>query len=188
MLDLPDPLDDPEDIDPDAPKIDADPGNMRLFVRAKKAQIEQIKKIVAGLGCQYRAVAATTRFGSFRSKANRPSKCWRRQRSSGGLPIRCILYRVRRIGPGGANRTRPRRPTGQVPVAACSGGRLGHAQRTAADLRRGNASAAAIRCQVTPRGLLMQSDDTRALDHFESTCERSPGRSIRCRRRRSCSI
>ena len=46
MLDLPDSLDDPETIDPDAPKIDADPGSMRLFVRAKKAQLEQIKKIV----------------------------------------------------------------------------------------------------------------------------------------------
>ena len=48
MLDLPGPLDDPDDIDPDAPKIDADPANRRLFVRAKRPQIEQIKKIVAG--------------------------------------------------------------------------------------------------------------------------------------------
>ena len=49
MLDLPDPLDSDEEIDPLAPKIDADPGNMRLFVRAKRHQIEQIKKIVAEL-------------------------------------------------------------------------------------------------------------------------------------------
>ena len=49
MLDLPDALTDPKDIEPDTPKIDADPGNMRLFVRAKRPQIEQIKKIVAGL-------------------------------------------------------------------------------------------------------------------------------------------
>ncbi len=30
-----------------------------------------------------------------------------------------------------------------------------------------NTNASAIRCQITARGLLMQSDDTRALDHFE---------------------
>ncbi len=49
MLDLPDALDDPDEVDADAPKIDADPANMRLFVRGKKAQIEQIKRIVEGL-------------------------------------------------------------------------------------------------------------------------------------------
>ena len=40
MLDLPGPLDDPEDIDPDAPKIDADPGNMRLEYRPTAAGLQ----------------------------------------------------------------------------------------------------------------------------------------------------
>ena len=34
----------------DVPRIDADPVNRRLFVRARKHQIEQIKKIVAETG------------------------------------------------------------------------------------------------------------------------------------------
>jgi len=49
MLDLPNPLDEPEQGDEDRPKIDADPASMRLFVRAKRYEIEQIKKIVEGL-------------------------------------------------------------------------------------------------------------------------------------------
>lgn len=50
MLDLPDPyLTEPEDIDPDAPKIDADPDNMRIYVRGKQHQIEKIKQIITQL-------------------------------------------------------------------------------------------------------------------------------------------
>lgn len=47
MLDLSPSLDD--DLDPNAPKIDADAANRRLFVRAKRPQIEQIKAIIADL-------------------------------------------------------------------------------------------------------------------------------------------
>ncbi|MEM9368795.1 MAG: secretin N-terminal domain-containing protein [Planctomycetota bacterium] len=49
MLDLPDALDDPDDVDPDAPKVDADPGSMRLYVRGRPKQIEQIRNMVEGL-------------------------------------------------------------------------------------------------------------------------------------------
>ena len=35
------------EMESDVPRLDADPGNMRLFVRAKKPQMEQIKKMVA---------------------------------------------------------------------------------------------------------------------------------------------
>ncbi|MEL7266578.1 MAG: secretin N-terminal domain-containing protein, partial [Planctomycetota bacterium] len=49
MLDLPQPFDDPDEIDPDAPKIDADPANMRLFVRAKKPIVDQVREIVEKL-------------------------------------------------------------------------------------------------------------------------------------------
>ena len=38
MLDLPDSLDDPKDIDPEAPKIDADPGSMRLFRASQESR------------------------------------------------------------------------------------------------------------------------------------------------------
>ena len=49
MLDLPSAFADPDEIDPNTPKIDADPANRRLFVRAKRPQLEQIKKIISGL-------------------------------------------------------------------------------------------------------------------------------------------
>ncbi|MCH1495283.1 MAG: general secretion pathway protein, partial [Rubripirellula sp.] len=49
MLDLPGAFADPDEIGPNTPRIDADPANRRLFVRAKRPQLEQIKKIVEGL-------------------------------------------------------------------------------------------------------------------------------------------
>jgi len=49
MLDLPGAFADPDDIGPNTPRIDADPANRRLFVRAKRPQLDQIKKIVEGL-------------------------------------------------------------------------------------------------------------------------------------------
>ena len=52
-----------------------------------------------------------------------------------------------------------------------------------------NASAPAIRCQLTPRGLLMQSDDTLSLGSIRGViCGRLPARSILCRLRPSCSF
>ena len=50
MLDLEPTLDRYGNEEPsDAPKIDADPANRRLFIRAKPHEIEEIKKIVEGL-------------------------------------------------------------------------------------------------------------------------------------------
>ncbi|MHC4878008.1 MAG: secretin N-terminal domain-containing protein, partial [Planctomycetota bacterium] len=56
MLDLSQPVStdsrrDRDDDEPvaEVPKLDADPANMRLFVRAKRHQIDQIKSIIAGL-------------------------------------------------------------------------------------------------------------------------------------------
>lgn len=49
MLDLSPSTDDDDETDPNAPKIDADAANRRLFVRAKQPQIDQIKAIIADL-------------------------------------------------------------------------------------------------------------------------------------------
>jgi type II secretory pathway component GspD/PulD (secretin) len=62
MLDLPTILDDDKTASADVPKIDADAGNRRLFVRAKKPQMEQIKKIISDL----EAVAAPSTDSNFR--------------------------------------------------------------------------------------------------------------------------
>ncbi|MCA9139636.1 MAG: hypothetical protein KDB00_22840 [Planctomycetales bacterium] len=51
MLDLPSPYDDKDKDDSkiSPPKIDADPDNRRLFVRGRRSQIDEIKRIVEGL-------------------------------------------------------------------------------------------------------------------------------------------
>ncbi len=86
MLDLPDALDDPDEIDPDAPKIDADPANMRLFVRAKKRRSKKSNRS-SRAWISRRATAATTKSGSFQSKASRPSNYCRRRPNFGATPI-----------------------------------------------------------------------------------------------------
>ena len=168
MLDLPDPLDDPDDIDPDAPKIDADPGSMRLFVRAKKPQMEQIKKIVEGLDSG-QPVGNDDELRILPLKGEQASqlldtavKFWREDN-----PV--ILFRPtdKRSKPvtervvGGEATESESKASSQFPTPSS---RVGNG-RVLTSTTKSNASA--IRCQVTPRGLLLQSDDTRALDRFE---------------------
>ena len=164
MLDLPDPLDDPEDIDPDAPRIDADPGNMRLFVRAKQSQIEQIKKIVAGLDSTSTGTSDEIRVLPLRGKEaeqvlDTAVKFWR-------APNPVVLYRslskieseqTERVVNEEAGKTGVKR----IKVSA-SDSRHERVLTTNSD-----DSAPLIRCQLTPRGLYLQSDDTEALDQFE---------------------
>lgn len=168
MLDLPDPLDDPDDIDPDAPKIDADPGGMRLFVRAKKPQMEQIKQIVQGLDSG-QPVGNDDELRILPLKGEQASqlldtavKFWREDN-----PV--ILFRAsdkiskpvtERVVGGQPNESESK-ASSQFPTRTSSVGN----GRVLTSTTKSNASA--IRCQVTPRGLLMQSDDTGALDRFE---------------------
>lgn len=167
MLDLPDEFADPDEIDPDAPKIDADPANMRLYVRAKKHQIDQIKKIVAGLDSNGTASdREEIRIFPLQGKnaeaiLEMAAKFWR-----GDNPV--ILYR---------STIDSRSEISERVVGAQSGGQtltannFGNAD---ADLRsqrwltaNADSEGPAIRCQVTARGLLLQSDDPDALDKFE---------------------
>ncbi len=164
MLDLPDPLDDPDDIDPDAPRIDADPGNMRLFVRAKQSQIEQIKKIVAGLDSTSTGSSDEIRVLPLRGKEaeqilDTAVKFWR-------APNPVVLYRsLSKI---------ESEPTERVVSEEESKTAAKRIRVSAADSRHervlttdADDSAPLIRCQLTPRGLYLQSDDTEALNQFE---------------------
>jgi type II secretory pathway component GspD/PulD (secretin) len=165
MLDLPDIFTDPEDIDPDAPKIDADPGARRLFVRGKRHHIDQIKEIVSGLDATS-AVGGKEQVRLLPLRGERgmrtletAAKFWR-----GPNPI--IFYqsavdeepvhteRVVHAQPPGSKLT----VTPARQPAATSGRILS---------KTFGADAPAIRCQFTARGLLLQSDDTGALDRFE---------------------
>jgi type II secretory pathway component GspD/PulD (secretin) len=166
MLDLPDPLSDkPEDIDPDAPKIDADPGNMRLFVRAKKPQIEHIKKIVAGLDSTS-TTAGSDEIRILPLKGNQAvkvlqiaAKFWR-----GANPVVLFPSTVE-------NETKDteRVANGESTTMKRTGVPRADADTPGTRFLTDNirSQAPAIRCQLTPRGLLLQSDDTEALEQFE---------------------
>ncbi len=160
LLDLPDEFDDPDEIDPDAPKVDADPGNMRLFVRGKKHQIEQIKKIVAGLDSD----ASSTSDQDIRLLPVRGKQADRLVRTAARFwnanPIVLFPPAVEEE-PQTSERTlngeAQEQPT-EVPAVV----------RRSPEYLTDNlrSKSPPIRCQVTERGLLLQSDDIPALEQF----------------------
>ncbi|RMF43538.1 MAG: general secretion pathway protein [Planctomycetota bacterium] len=172
MLDLPDPLiDDPDEIDPDAPKIDADRLHHRLFVRAKPDDLEAIRRIVAELD-DPRGSSATSRSdpaetvrllplagttaqrmlevaGKFWHDAN-PIVLFPGELDAGGAIAERAIY------PEAGSETQRTRLTsarrrGEVVLASGS-----------------NPDSEPIHCQWTPRGLILHSQDTAALDRFEA--------------------
>ncbi len=186
MLDLPDSLDDPETIDPDAPKIDADPGSMRLFVRAKKAQLEQIKKIVEGLDSVQAADSGNRlRFLPLKGEnadelIDAAVKFWQgnneviRYRSLGNAGAANLERIVN--DPDEQKAEKERAESGQdqpsdnderrespdpSKVDASLSSTNSHVLTAAQD------KSSAIRLQMTPRGLMLQSEDPAALDRFE---------------------
>ena len=186
MLDLPDSLDDPDTIDPDAPKIDADPGSMRLFVRAKKAQLEQIKKIVEGLDSVQAADSGTRlRFLPLKGEnadelIDAAVKFWQgnneviRYRSLGNAGAANLERIVN--DPDEQKAKKERAESGQdqpsdnderrespdpSKVDASLSSTNSHVLTAAQD------KSSAIRLQMTPRGLMLQSEDPAALDRFE---------------------
>ncbi|MBP87874.1 MAG: general secretion pathway protein [Planctomycetaceae bacterium] len=145
------------------PKIDADPATRRLFVRGTQHQIEQIKKIVAQLDTapdvggddNLRILPLTgKRAGQVLETA---AVFWREEN-----PI--ILYpSSQETEREDTERTVIGRATTTSQPATSSAAPSVPRYLTDNLLSR----APAIRCQVTPRGLVLQSDDTEALDRFE---------------------
>lgn len=165
MLDLGSDLDDPDGVDPKAPRIDADPGNMRLFVRARRHQIEQIKKIIAELDQGTVSSSSSSdkvRLFPLRGKqaeqmVKTAAKFWRDEN-----PI--FLYTsndstqldaTERVLNG-----KPKNPFA-APIRTSS-------PKVELLTNNPNSKAVPIHCQLTPRGLLLQSNDTAALDTFEA--------------------
>ena len=165
MMDLPDPLDDPKDVDPDAPKIDADPANMRLYVRGKKSKIEEIEEIVEGLD------SATN--GSVDENSTMRL-----------LPLKGDD--ARRVLESAVKFWRESNPVvfyDADPAEEAVGERvIGEAPKPKPDVIKKTkllpppvtltstssvSKAPVIRCQLTSRGLIIQSEDTKALDRFE---------------------
>jgi type II secretory pathway component GspD/PulD (secretin) len=150
----------------DLPKIDADPGNRRLFVRGKPHQIAEIKRIVAGLENSAQSTGSDLRVIPMRGKGaertlETAAKFWRKAN-----PI--VLYPSADADEGSAVRERI---VGQEDPQRAKFVTVSDVQvqdPTARYLTDNLQSAAAvIRCQLTSRGLLLQSEDTQALDEFE---------------------
>jgi type II secretory pathway component GspD/PulD (secretin) len=152
-----------------APRIDADPANRRLFVRGTKHQVEQIKAIVAELDSgtsrtlgsneQIRILPLRGREGERLLKT--AVKFWRSNPvflypslddGRNEISERIAAEDSAKSNPFSSEDARQSSPVSE------------NAQLLTGDLR---SQEAAIRCQFTPRGLILQSEDTKALDQFE---------------------
>jgi type II secretory pathway component GspD/PulD (secretin) len=148
----------------DVPRIDADPVNRRLFVRARKHQIEQIKKIVAELDSNSSAGSSDQiRILPFRGKQAEQvlvtaAKFWRSPNPIFYYPSPEITEpeNTERVVNDDSLKTEP--VAMSTPLDAPNATLL---------TKLSNTQTPAIRCQLTPRGLLLQSEDTEALDQFE---------------------
>ena len=164
MLDLPGPFDDLDEDEPKPPKIDADPGNMRLFVSGKPHEIKQIEKIVEGLDAKNSTSEAGIRLFPLTGKPGfealeTAAKFWQ-----GANPI--IFYgEIEPEEEASSNErvvqsvVQASKPVIRETRTNASSGRL--------LTRNSRSQAPLIRCQMTARGLLLQCEDAKALDEFE---------------------
>ena len=146
------------------PKIDADPSTRRLFVRATKHQLEQIKKIIAQVDGQ----PTTAGNGNIRilpltgKRAEQllvtAAKFWR---DANPVILYPSSYKPNQVNERAINGdSTNKKPNAKKPD-------LNSAARYLTDNIR--SQAAAIRCRLTHRGMLLQCSDTKALDRFEKT-------------------
>lgn len=183
MLDLPSEYD---DVDPEelaaAPKIDADPGNMRLFVRGQRHQIDQIKKILSGLDSPDTVSREKLRILPMQGKTaldllRSAARFW-----DGGNPI-ILLRSETDVNTKATERVvadepkDARSPFNRLVTATNSNapGRATSKERFLTD--DFDPEKSAIRCQFNASGLVLQSDDTAALDDFEQHLRSLAGRS-----------
>ena len=168
MLDITDPLfADEDDEKSESPRIDADPANMRLFVRGRKHQIEEIKKIIAGLDSGNKAVADESHDlrviplkGSQAEQALKTAVAfWRR-----GNPV-FLFPSQDRLDSVETERVVSAEPAPDSEYFVSS--RFNTPASAKLLTSDADTEKPAIRCQVTGRGLLMQSEDTEALDQLE---------------------
>lgn len=193
MLDLPGPYDTPapssdrrsrgRDDDDDQgpaippPKIDADPGNMRLFVRGRQSQIDQIKKIVEGLDRPTSAEANTDTLQVFPAKGQEAERLVKAAATFWRGPNPVIYYPA--PAPGEAKSERvvadeaPSEQQQQQPESEVAAGLDTPTPQVLSGNLRG--TAAPIRTQVASRGLLLQSEDAEALSKFVALLENVAG-------------
>ena len=167
MLDLPGSLDDPKNFPAQTPKIDADPGNRRLFVRATRVQIDQIKKIVAALDVG--SVSSDLHGNTIRVlplKRSQSEKLLETAAKFWQKPNPIVLFpTVDDVEPKVIERVIGKEPADSNYVSTRPNSLELSAARYLTDNPRSQAPI--ISCRWMPRGLFMQSEDTEALDAFE---------------------
>lgn len=184
------PIDAEEGIKP--PKVDADPGNRRLFVRGTGEQIEQIEQLVARLEARgsSKKDSRDLRFvpltGPTRNELLQTAKrywqgenCLQILPPSDGNQNSVIERTVFPDDTAGDQETvqetnaevpslkrpqpsQPQSAAGDDFVAVANGIAPGESSFTTAEK-----AMAPIRSQLVPNGILIQSEDTEALDQFE---------------------
>ena len=180
MLNLPDPFDDDrKGRSAEGPRIDADPEQRRLFVRGKKHEIEQIRKIVSGLDVP-ESGATNSRLRVFpltgkraEQVLDRAARFWRQEN-----PI-FLHQNTRQRQEVSTERvlTGSNDPSTVMRVAALLDQPVRGVETR---LLSGNAASEAseIRCEVAPAGLLLHSEDTAALEEFENHLRLIAGRDL----------
>jgi type II secretory pathway component GspD/PulD (secretin) len=158
----------------EGPKIDADPVNRRLFVRAKKSMMLEIKKIVEQIdnasgvednetirmlpikGKQAEKLLETAaRFW----RGNNPVLLFPSAVTSDDAPRERVVASTVKMQFDQLFDPQPLQQTASVAPVPDTGVRI--------LTRNIGGSGEAIRCQLTPTGLLMQCDDVKALTAFE---------------------
>lgn len=159
----------------DVPKIDADPANRRLFVRGKRHQIEQIKSIIEGID-----TAETTQDSSgvrlfplrgpqAESTLEAAARFWRAPNPIVLLPS---------IAPPTAASTERVVAESSRKARSVFGVQEEPQPRERLLTKNPFSSEPEIVCQLSPRGLLLQSDDSKALDRFEEHLRLIAGRGL----------
>ena len=159
------------------PRIDADPGNRRLFVNGRRSQIDEIKKIIEGLEAGTSVTEDSDEniriFPMTESKAEQTLRTavqfWKRKnpiiyfpavQSETTSALERVVAETETPLPGQVSPRTP--PTGKLLTD------------------RASTDAPPVQCQMTPRGLLMQCEDAVALAALETLLQTitGPGESM----------
>lgn len=194
MFDLPGEDDDRDDderrIPP--PKVDADPGNRRLFVRGTADQIKQIEQLVERLGARpssneglrFVPVTGPQRKDLLQSakeswqgdnhlqiltptEAPRQEIIERTIHPDGTIETKTPHETIRTQTPSTDIRQTPNKPQPQNVETRDGFVSISEGGDTINTASHTKSSRAPIRSQVVPNGILIQSDDVQALDQFE---------------------
>jgi type II secretory pathway component GspD/PulD (secretin) len=151
------------------PRIDADPANMRLYVTGRKHQIDQVRKIVEGLDSGDTVMPGSNTVRLFPLTGSQLDDVLPTVARFWQLPNPVYWYASADDQPQQVSE-RVVVPEESIESILNVIGSRRMPQQQEARLLSGQptSDAAAIRCQATPRGLLLQCDDVSALDQFEA--------------------